>query len=320
MNETTTTGECAQRVLTAIGNSVLGEHDAAEVLLASFMAGGHALIEGVPGIGKTLLARVFASCLDMEYSRIQFTPDLMPSDVTGINVFDTELNAFRLVKGPVFTAVLMADEINWTPPKPQSALLEAMQERQITIDGETHQLPDAFFVIATQNPVEFEGTYPLPEAQLDRFLVRIEMDLPGQEAELELLRRASLDTLGGWSHRAPLPGAQISAADAAALRQASRGVHADEDVLRYLQALAEAVRASPDVEIGVSPRGALALLELARAWAVLDGRSFITPDDIKHGLGPCWGHRVLLVPESELEGTTVARVLDQAAESVDVPH
>jgi MoxR-like ATPase len=320
MNEGPGSSNAAERILQAIGDSVLGEREAAEILLTAYMAGGHALIEGIPGIGKTLLARVFATTLDLAFSRIQFTPDLMPSDVTGGNVYDSDRGTFRLVRGPVFTDVLMADEINRTPPRTQSALLEAMQEGQVTIDGETLQLASGFFVIATQNPVEFEGTYPLPEAQLDRFLVRIEMGLPSAEAELEIYRRASRDSLGGWSAEAPLPGPQIDARQAAELRRASRGIHAEDEVLGYLHALADAVRTSPDVELGVSPRGALALLELARSWATLDGREFITPDDIRRGLHPCWGHRVLLVPESELEGVTVRRVLDRVAESVDVPH
>jgi MoxR-like ATPase len=312
--------QAAERVLLAIEDTVLGSRETAELLLAAYMAGGHALVEGIPGIGKTLLARTFASCLGLEFARIQFTPDLMPSDVTGVNVFDSELQSFRLMKGPVFTEILMADEINRTPPKTQSALLEAMQEGQVTVDGDTVSLADTFFVIATQNPVEFEGTYPLPEAQLDRFLVRIDLGLPSRDDEIEIYRRASRDALGGWSDAAPLPGAQISPDEASALRRASLGIHAEDDVLSYLQTMADSVRESSDVEIGVSPRGALALLELARAWAVLDERSFITPDDIKRGLVPCWGHRVLLVAESELEGVTVDRVLDTAAESVDVPH
>jgi len=317
---TTANHELTQRILTTLDDVVLGGRTPAEILLTTYMAGGHALIEGIPGIGKTLLARAFAAVLGAGFARVQFTPDLMPSDVIGVNVFDVDAGTFRLVRGPVFNDILMADEINRTPPKTQSALLEAMQEGQVTIDGVTLPLGRSFFVIATQNPVEFEGTYPLPEAQLDRFMTRIDMGLPDREAELELFRRAARDTLGGWSDDAPMPGPGVDAEQAATLRHASRGVHAEDEVLRYLAELADAVRSSPDVEIGVSPRGTLALLELARATAVLEDRSFITPDDIKRGLLPCWGHRVLLVAESELEGVTVRRVLDRVAESVDVPH
>ncbi len=308
------------RVLEALDGSVLGVHSSAEVLLAGYMAGGHALVEGVPGIGKTLLSRCFAAALGLGFSRIQFTPDLMPSDVTGVNIFEQESGSFRLSRGPIFTQVLMADEINRTPPKTQSALLEAMQERQVTIDGTCHLLDPLFFVIATQNPIEFEGTYPLPEAQLDRFLVKVSMGLPEAAAELELLRRAAAGNLGGWSHGASLPSAVISAEEAGILRQAAQQVHVEEEVLGYLQQLAGAVRESNHIELGISPRGMLALLDVGRAGALLEGRSFITPDDLKRFLEPCWGHRILLTPESELEGVTPGHILEAVAEAVQVPH
>ncbi len=312
-------GRVAERVLTAVGEVVIGERQAAEELLVAYMAGGHVLVEGVPGVGKTLLARALGASLGLELERIQFTPDLMPADVTGVNVFDPASSSFRLQRGPVFTQVLVADEVNRTPPKTQAALLEAMQEGQVTIDGTSHPLPDGFFVVATQNPVEFEGTYPLPEAQLDRFLLRVEMGLPAAADELEVFRRAVAGTLHGWS-RPDLPPACVTPAEALALRRASRGVHCAESLLDYLQRLAARVRSSPRVELAVSPRGALALLELGRAQALLEGRDFVRPEDLKRLLQPCWGHRVLLTPESELEGVTPRRVLEEAAAAVEVPH
>jgi MoxR-like ATPase len=311
--------ESAHRVLDTVDQCLLGERDAAEMLLASFMAGGHSVVEGVPGVGKTLMTRAFAAALGLDFKRVQFTPDLMPADVTGVNVFDASSGSFRLTRGPVFTQMLMADEINRTPPRTQAALLEAMQERQVTIDGVSHELDPLFTVIATQNPVEFEGTYPLPEAQLDRFLLRVTMAAPEAEAEIEMLRRAVGGTLPGWSSSA-LPPAAVDAAETAELRRASTTVHAEDAVLVHLHDLATAVRVSPHVELGVSPRGCLALLEVGRALACLAGRSFVTPDDLRRALAPCWGHRLLLTPEAELEGTTVQRVLATAAESVEVPH
>ena len=307
----------ASRLLDAMEAQVLGQRDACEMLLATYMAGGHALLEGVPGIGKTLLARTFASALGLGFHRVQFTPDLMPTDVVGTHVFDREGASFRLVKGPIFTQVLMADEINRTPPKTQSALLESMQERQVTIDGDGHQLDPSFFVIATQNPVELEGTYPLPEAQLDRFLTRIVMAVPPAEAEMELFRRAVRGT-GGLGYDA-LPEPVVTPQEAADLRRASRAVHVSDELLDYLARLAAAVRTSDHLELAVSPRGALALLETARALALLDERDYVTPDDVKRCLGPCWRHRLILNAEAELEGNTASRMLDAVSADVEVP-
>jgi MoxR-like ATPase len=309
-----------QATVSTLSECVLGQEQATEALLAAYIAGGHALLEGVPGLGKTLLARCFAACLGVPFARIQFTPDLMPADVIGTNVFDPATGSFQLLRGPVFTHILMADEINRTPPKTQSALLEAMQERQVTIDGESYPLPAEFFVIATQNPLEHEGVYPLPEAQLDRFLVRIDLGLPSAEAEVEIYRRAVRGDLVGWGPRDAFPSPVMAPEDAALLRRAARGVHVAPDLLDYLYRLATAVRSSPNVELGISPRGALALLELARAGALLEERDFVAPDDLKRFLVPCWAHRVILTAEFELEGQTPARLLEAVAASVEVPH
>jgi MoxR-like ATPase len=308
------------RARAAVETAVLGQTEAVEGLLAAYAAGGHALLEGVPGLGKTLLARTLAGVLGVPFTRIQFTPDMMAGDVLGANVFDSASGAFRLVKGPVFTHFLMADEINRTPPKTQSALLEAMQERQVSIDGETLALPSDFFVAATQNPLEFEGVYPLPEAQLDRFLLRLELSLPRPEDELEIFRRAAQGSLAGWTEKAPLPAAVMSPEEAVGLRGAARQVHVEEDLLGYLAALAQAVRRSPQVELGPSSRGALALLETARGGALVAGRDFVSPDDFKRFLQPCWGHRLLLTAEAELEGHTARAVLERIGREVEVPR
>ncbi|MEM7482653.1 MAG: MoxR family ATPase [Acidobacteriota bacterium] len=311
----------AHRLIAAIEQQVLGQNEVVEALLSAYTAGGHVLLEGLPGLGKTLLARTFAATLGVPIRRVQFTPDLMPADLLGTNVFDAHSQSFRLLRGPVFTQVLMADEINRTPPKTQAALLEAMEEGQVTIDGVSHRLPGGFFVIATQNPIELEGVYPLPEAQLDRFLMRIRLEMPVRDAELEIYRRFLAGTLNPATdaEAGKAPGV-VTPATATALRRAAAEVHVAEELLDYLQRLAEAVRRSPHLELGISPRGALALLGAARSAALIEGRDFVLPDDLKRFLSACWGHRVLLSAESELEGHTVDSVLAGIVEAVEVPH
>jgi MoxR-like ATPase len=308
----------AERLAGALEGVVLGQRAAIDILLAAYLAGGHVLLQGVPGLGKTLLARSFAALAGLPFQRVQFTPDLMPADVLGTNIYDATTGSFRLLRGPVFTEVLMADEINRTPPKTQAALLEAMQEHQVTIDGTPLPLAAGFFVVATQNPIEFEGVYPLPEAQLDRFLARIEMTLPAPEAELALYRKAAAGELADWGTAPATP--VLMPEETTALRRASRRVHVDDALLGYLAQLADGVRRAPQVELGISPRAALALLEAGRGAALLEGREFLLPDDLKRLLIPCWAHRVLLTPESELEGFTVRRVLETVAAAVPVPH
>lgn len=312
--------ERLEQLLGAINDVVLGQEAAAEQILAAYIADGHVLLEGLPGIGKTLLAQVVSGLLGLEVTRIQLTPDFMPADLLGTNVFDAASGKFRLVRGPVFTQVLLADEINRTPPRTQAALLEAMQERQVSIDGRIYPLDPSFFVIATRNPVEFEGTYPLPEAQLDRFLLRVLMPAVSGESEAEMLRRAAAGKLAGWSGRRRSPEALLSPEDAAALRLATREIHVAEEMLQYLRNLAAGLRGAREVALGVSPRAILALMDSSRALALLRGRDFVLPEDIKTLLYPCWGHRILLEADAELEGRTPASLLEKLASSVEVPH
>ncbi|WNG35969.1 MoxR family ATPase [Archangium violaceum] len=308
-------GPALQRLLDALKNTVLGQPHVVADLVTAFLARGHVLLEGVPGVAKTLTARSMAAALGLEFTRVQFTPDLMPSDILGTNVFRPQENAFHLLKGPIFTEVLVADEINRTPPKTQAALLEAMEERQVTIDGTTHVLPPHFFVVATQNPLELEGTYPLPEAQLDRFLMRVRVGYPPPEAELDMVR-----AFHQRQGRAAQVERVLDAATLTELQAQAASVACDESVLAYTVRLIRETRANPRVRLGASPRSAQALLAAAKARAALNGSDFVTPDDVKAVCPSVLNHRLLLKAEAEVEGLTADDVLRQTLERVQVPR
>ena len=304
---------------TEVGKAVVGQDAAVTGLVIALLCRGHVLLEGVPGVAKTLLVRAVASALSLSTKRVQFTPDLMPGDVTGSLVYDARSAEFSFRSGPVFTNLLLADEINRTPPKTQAALLESMEERQVSVEGEPRRLPDPFVVVATQNPVEYEGTYPLPEAQLDRFLLKLTMPLPPREDEVRVLTRHA----EGFDPRdlaaaglRPVAGVAELEAGRAAVRQVSIA----PEVVGYVVDLARATRSSPSLQLGVSPRGATALMSSARAWAWLSGRDYVTPDDVKALARPALRHRIELRPEAELEGVTPDAVLDGVLAAVPVPR
>ncbi len=306
------------RIRTEVGKAVVGQDAAVTGLLISLLCGGHVLLEGVPGVAKTLLIRTLSQALSLETKRVQFTPDLMPGDVTGSLVYDAKAGEFSFRAGPVFTNILLADEINRTPPKTQSALLEAMEERQVSVDGETRKLPVPFMVAATMNPIEYEGTYTLPEAQLDRFLMKLVMGLPERADEIEVLTRHA----AGFNPR-DLKGAGVTAVlTAAKLAQAQAAVAkvgASADVLGYAVDLARATRHSPSVKLGVSPRGTTALLAASKAWAWLNGFDAITPDHVQAMALPVLRHRIELRPEAELEGVSADTILRGILQQVQVP-
>ena len=306
------------RVRTEVGKAVVGQDGAVSGLIVALLTGGHVLLEGVPGVAKTLLVRSLSAALDLKTTRVQFTPDLMPGDVTGSVVYDAKQGDFEFRRGPVFTNILLADEINRTPPKTQSALLEAMEERQVTVDGETHALPHPFLVAATQNPVEYEGTYTLPEAQLDRFLLKLVLDLPPREAELEVMQRHA-DGFNPRDLGAAGVTAVVSADDITTARGLVGEVRSSAELLGYLVDLARATRQSPSVKLGVSPRGTTALLAAAKAWAWLQGAEAITPDHVQAMLLPVWRHRIGLRPEAELEGVSADTILRSIVQQVQVP-
>jgi MoxR-like ATPase len=310
--------EAFSRVRAEVGKAVVGQDAAVTGLLITLLAGGHVLLEGVPGVAKTLLIRALSQTLSLESKRVQFTPDLMPGDVTGSLVFDAKRGEFGFRAGPVFTNILLADEINRTPPKTQSSLLEAMEERQVSVDGETRPLPVPFMVAATMNPIEYEGTYTLPEAQLDRFLMKLILAIPERESEVEVLRRHA----DGFNPRdlaaagvtAVLDSTQLGAAQAAVGR-----VGASDDVIGYAVDLARGTRQSPSVKLGVSPRGTTALLAATKAWAWLNGFDAITPDHVQAMALPVLRHRVQLRPEAELEGVSADTILRGVLQQVQVP-
>ncbi len=300
-----------------VAKIVVGQEGTLSGLVAALLVRGHVLLEGVPGVAKTLLAKTVAAALDLEFRRVQFTPDLMPSDVIGQTIYEQRTGDFRFREGPVFTNLLLADEINRTPPKTQAALLEAMEERQVSVEGQPHPLPSPFLVVATQNPIEYEGTYPLPEAQLDRFLFKLVVGYPTAEQEVAVLARhdEGLDP-----HELSSVRRVASAADLDAGRREIDALRVDPIVQGYIVALARATRESPSLRLGVSPRGATMLLHASKAWAWLSGRSFVTPDEVKAMAKPTLRHRIQVRPEVELEGVTADGVLDGILATVPVPR
>ena len=303
-----------------VGKVIIGQQEVIDMALIAIFTGQHALVEGVPGVAKTLLVRTLARVLGCEYNRIQFTPDLMPTDITGTNVFNLQSNEFTLVQGPIFTTFLLADEINRAPAKTQAALLQAMQERRVTVDRDTYALSPAFTVFATQNPVEYEGTYPLPEAQKDRFMLKIPMNCPNREDELTLARRM----LGKESPEATLAAdavhAVISADDLLLLRAQLEAVTVREELLNYIVDVVRGTRSDDSVLVGAGPRATQSLLLASRANAAISGRDYVTPDDVKSMTIPVLDHRIILRPEYEIEGVTVSEVINKVLEGIAVPR
>lgn len=307
--------EVCGRILGEVQKVIVGKGEVLEKILAALLSGGHVLIEDYPGLAKTMMARALSRALGLDFRRLQFTPDLLPMDITGTFVYNQKTGDFEFKPGPVFTNVLLADEINRAPPKTQSALLEAMQERQVTVEGETFRLEKPFLVIATQNPIEYEGVYPLPEAQLDRFLVRLRMGYPSEEEEVEILRRrlarrSDEFTVERVADRETVIGMQGAVED----------VHVDEDVLRYIVSVVRATRGHPEVEVGVSPRGAEALLKLSRAYAVIRGRDYVVPDDVKSVAVEALAHRLVLRSELWVKGVSPEKVVEEVLSKVPVPR
>ncbi|OBB70642.1 MoxR family ATPase [Mycobacterium sp. 852014-52144_SCH5372336] len=309
-----TTANC-EAVLDEIGRVVVGKRDALALILTTVLAGGHVLIEDLPGLGKTLIARSFAAALGLEFKRVQFTPDLLPADLLGSTVYDMQSGRFEFRRGPIFTNLLLADEINRTPPKTQAALLEAMAESQVSIDGATHPLPAPFIVLATDNPIEYEGTYPLPEAQLDRFTIRLELRYLSEQEEASMLRRR-IDR----GSAEPTVAQVVDAHDLVAMRESVEQVTVHDDVLRYVVSLAAATRNHPQIAVGASPRAELDLVQLARARALLQGRDYVVPEDVKSLAVPAVAHRITLRPEMWVRRVRGSDVVDELLRRLPVPR
>ncbi|MDX1658863.1 MAG: MoxR family ATPase [Nitriliruptorales bacterium] len=316
---TTDTRQLLDNVRREVAKVVVGQEPTVYGLLAALLAGGHVLLEGVPGVAKTLMVKALGAALRLDVRRVQFTPDLMPSDVTGNLVYESGTGRFDFRPGPIFTNVLLADEINRTPPKTQAALLEAMEERQVSVEGEAHGLPVPFLVVATQNPVEFEGTYPLPEAQLDRFLMKLRVGYPSSDDEKTILRRHD-EGLDPHDLEAAGVTAVAGADEIATARSEVREVTVSDDIVDYLTSLAGETRGSPSLALGVSPRGTAMLLHVAKAWAYLHARDYVVPDDVKALVAPAWRHRIQVRPEAELDGATPDGVLSGIVERTEVPR
>ncbi len=304
-----------QKIIGQVKKAIVGKDPVLEKVMLAVLANSHILFEDFPGLAKTLLARSFAMSMGCNFSRIQFTPDLLPADITGTNIYNVKSGEFELRKGPVFTNVLLADEINRAPPKTQAALLEAMQERQTTLDGKTYRLDDPFIVMATQNPIEYEGVYPLPEAQLDRFLIRLKVGYPSRQEEVEIMQRRM--------SRAKEEIVLDTAADADEILDLQRTVeeiHVDDDILGYVADIVQATRSQKQVEVGASPRGSLAIFKLSRARAVVHGRDYVIPDDVKEVVDPALAHRMIMKAESWVKGTNPTQVIDDILKTIPVPR
>ncbi|MEP6513478.1 MAG: MoxR family ATPase [Parafilimonas sp.] len=309
--------ESVQKIKSEIGKVIVGQHAMIDLLIAAMLAEGHALIEGVPGVAKTLTAKLIAKTIDVPFSRIQFTPDLMPSDVIGTSVFNPQTATFNFKYGPVFSNIVLIDEINRSPAKTQAALFEVMEERQITYDGITHKLPEPFMVLATQNPVEHEGVYRLPEAQLDRFLFKIVVNYPSLDEEVNILEYANQ---GITQHFADVVSTVLNGNDILSCRQLVAGVHAEAKVMRYIAELVNETRNNKSIYLGGSPRASVSILKSAKAIAAMSGRDFITPDDVVNMLQPVLCHRIILTPEREMEGGTADDVIKEITKKVEVPR
>ncbi|MEM6275836.1 MAG: MoxR family ATPase [Pseudomonadota bacterium] len=309
----------AEQLRAEIGKTVLGQEDIVDMLIVALFARGHVLMEGPPGTAKTLLARSFASVLSLDFGRIQFTPDLMPGDVLGTSIFNFQTNDFILTKGPVFSEVLLADEINRAPPKTQAALLQAMNEQVVSIDGTDHSLGENFIVVATQNPIEQQGTYPLPEAQLDRFLFKVLIDFPPEDVEMQILQHHAKKPVEAGRETGGLE-TVLTAADLAESRKVIDGIILDDDILSYILRLVRATRATNDIAFGASTRAADALAVATRATAALAGRDFAIPDDVKRLYLPAMRHRVVLGPAAEIEGRSSDQVLENILNQIEAPR
>jgi len=308
-------GQTCQKIISQVKKVIVGKDPILEKVMLSFLANSHVLFEDYPGLAKTLLARSFAMSMGCDFSRIQFTPDLLPADITGTYIYNVKSGDFELRKGPVFTNILLADEINRAPPKTQAALLEAMQERQTTLDGKTHLLQDPFIVIATQNPIEYEGVYPLPEAQLDRFLVRLQLGYPTRTEEVEIMRRRMVRGQEDVILEPVADSARILE-----LQKTVEGIHVDDDVLGYIADIVQATRTQRQIEIGASPRGSLAIFKLSRARAVFHARDYVIPDDVKEVAGSALAHRLIMKAESWVKGTNPNQVLEDLLKTIPVPR
>lgn len=302
----------AQKVLSEVNKVIVGKLDILQNIFIALLAGGHVLLEGVPGVAKTVMAKTFSDTLGCEFKRIQFTPDLLPADIIGTNVYDQKSGKFYLRKGPIFANIVLADEINRAPPKTQSALLECMQEKQVTIEGETYFLPRPFMVLATQNPIELEGTYPLPEAQVDRFFFKLIVDYPNPEEELEILKRKNMSE-EAIVEKVASPQIVI------AMQDAVKKVYVDESMFEYIKNIVLRTRNHPQILLGASTRASIVFLYASKARAAILGRDFVIPDDIKSLAFPVLNHRIILKPEAELEGISAGRIINEILEEVEVP-